>query len=310
MDKSNDVLIEFAVCIPTLNAGSVWFNVLESVKNQSIEPRKKIIIDSGSVDETVQLAINYGFEVISIDKEDFNHGKARQQLVNYVKDVEMCVFLTQDAVLAVSSGFDKLIAAFNDPLVSIAYGRQLPVKNATPLEAHARLFNYPDISEKITITDAGRMGFKTFFCSNSFSAYRISVLNDLGGFPLDSIMGEDAIIAAKMLIAGFTKAYVSDALVYHSHNYSFAEEFKRYFDTRVFHEQNKWLIETFGKPTGEGVRFVKSEVRFALKNNPYYLLKSVSSSFAKWFGYKLAKFYQIIPLPLLKKLSMHKFYWK
>ena len=310
MDENDNLLIDFAVCIPTLNAGRLWFDVLESIKNQDAHPKKKVIIDSGSSDGTVQLAINYGFEVIAINREDFNHGIARQQLAEHAHDASACIFLTQDAVLAGPSSFSKLISAFNDPMVSLAYGRQLPVKNAGPLETHARLFNYPEQSEKVSINDAGRLGFKVFFCSNSFSAYRTKVLNAVGGFPLNSIMGEDAIVAAKMLMAGFKKAYVSDASVYHSHDYSFTEEFKRYFDTRIFHEQNRWLIETFGKPTGEGMKFVKSEMKFLYKNNPSFLSKSVRSSVAKWFGYSLAKFYQVIPSALLKKLSMHSFYWK
>jgi rhamnosyltransferase len=123
-------------------------------------------------------------------------------------------------------------------------------------------------------------------------------------------MGEDAIVAAKMLQKGYRKAYVAEATVYHSHNYTIKEEFKRYFDTRVFHEQNKWLVEEYGKPTGEGIKFVRSELSYIIRNDFKSILRSMASILAKWLGYKSGKFYKILSINMLKKLSMHSYYWK
>jgi len=123
-------------------------------------------------------------------------------------------------------------------------------------------------------------------------------------------MGEDAIVAAKMLGAGYKKAYVADATVYHSHSYTLQEEFKRYFDTRVFHEQNKWLIAKYGKPTGEGVKFLKSELKYVINNDLKSIFKSLTSIGAKWIGYNAGKYYNKLPLSIIKELSMHSFYWK
>lgn len=301
--------IKFALLIPTLNAGIKWIELLKSIDEQSVKIDRRIIIDSGSKDETIELAESYGFEIIKIRKDEFNHGATRQRVVNACADIDIAVFLTQDAILASDVSIRNIVSVFEDPEIGMAYGRQLPRKNAECLEIHARLFNYPDVSDVRSYNDKNRLGFKVFFCSNSFSAYRISALNAVGGFPTDSIMGEDAIVAAKMLFQKFKVAYVADAIVYHSHNYTLKEEFKRYFDTRVFHEQNKWLIEKYGKPTGEGLRFVKSEIKYTLKNDKISLFKSIGSIFAKWMGYNLARYYKTMPTFVLKKLSMHKFYW-
>ncbi|MGI4021464.1 MAG: glycosyltransferase family 2 protein [Janthinobacterium lividum] len=298
-----------ALCIPTYNAGKHWIEVLESIKFQDIQPQKKIIVDSGSSDDTVALAKKFGFEVHHISKQEFNHGKTRQQLVNLAFDTDICVFLTQDAILSSNCSIKNLISVFDNENLGIAYGRQLPHKKAKPLEIHARTYNYPPASNTLVIGDQKTLGFKVFFCSNSFSAYKLSALKNVGGFPLDSIMGEDAIVAAKMLKAGYKKAYVATASVYHSHSYSLIEEFKRYFDTRVFHEQNTWIIKEYGKPTGEGLKFVKSELLFVLKNSPRSIIKSVTSIFAKWLGYKVGKYYKIIPITFIKRISMHKSYW-
>ncbi|MEO6524913.1 MAG: glycosyltransferase family 2 protein [Mucilaginibacter sp.] len=303
-------MIKIAVYIPTLNAGIDWPLLLESISTQNISIAHKAIIDSGSIDNTIDTAKQYGFEIIQINKNEFNHGATRQKLVNLHKDVDICVFLTQDAILTSFDSIANITKVFEDLDVGMAYGRQLPHKGAKTLETHARLYNYPSISNTLTLSDKDRLGFKAFFCSNSFSAYRVSMLNGVGGFPSNSIMGEDAIVAAKMLTAGFKKAYVADATVYHSHSYTLTEEFKRYFDTRVFHEQNKWLLTDFGKPTGEGLKFIKSEISYVIKNDWKTLPKSLNSVLAKWLGYNTGRFFKRMPLSVLKKLSMHSFYWK
>ncbi len=302
--------LKLSVLIPTLNAGEKWIELLESIKNQSIFIHKKIIIDSGSVDNTVAEAVDYGFEVKVISQDDFNHGRVRQQLVDLSGNADICIFLTQDAILATNNSIKNLVEAFSDPDVGLAYGRQLPHKNATALETHARLFNYPNHSSVRSYRDKYHLGFKVFFCSNSFAAYRKKALKIAGGFPSHSIMGEDALVSAKMLMERFKIAYIADATVYHSHSYSTLAEFKRYFDTRVFHEQNPWLIVDYGKPTGEGIRFVRSEIKYVIRHDFKSILKSITSLGAKWLGYKSGKYYKQLPHSVLRKLSMHKHYWK
>lgn len=302
--------MRIAILIPTLNAGDQWSEILKNIDEQTFKVHRKIVVDSGSTDNTAILAKEWGFEIIKIIKTEFNHGATRQLLVDQVSECNICIFLTQDAILASPDSISNIVKVFDDPEIGMAYGRQLPHKNAKTLESHARLYNYPDKNNIRSYKDKDNLGFKVFFCSNSFAAYRRSALMAVGGFPSDSIMGEDAIVAAKMLKAGFKKAYVADATVYHSHSYKLKEEFERYFDTRVFHEQNRWLIETYGKPIGEGVKFMKSELKYVFKNDLKAVFKSTFSLGGKWLGYKAGGFYKKMPLWLVKKLSMHKFYWK
>ncbi|MBK0381147.1 glycosyltransferase family 2 protein [Mucilaginibacter sp. SD-g] len=302
--------MKFSVLVPTLNAGSQWRVFLENFAKQSVKPHSCIIIDSGSTDETVALALEAGFTVKQIDKRDFRHGATRQELVNLSVNCDICVFLTQDAILAAEDSLEKLIAVFlKDNKVALAYGRQLPHLGAKTLETHARLFNYPPVSEIRTLKDKERLGFKTIFCSDSFAAYRKEVLNRLGGFPPDTIMGEDTIVAAEMLKAGYKIAYVAEATVHHSHTYTLKEEFKRYFDTGVFHTQNSHLKKEFGNADGEGLRYVLSEMRYVIKNRSFILPYSMFSVMAKWLGYKLGVKYRWFSHNTVKNMSMHKSYW-
>ena len=82
---------------------------------------------------------------------------------------------------------------------------------------------------------------KTAFNSNSFAAYRRKALKDVGGFPINTILSEDMYVTAKMLLKNWSVAYCADAKVYHSHNYTIWQEFKRYFDIGVFHAKEAWI---------------------------------------------------------------------
>lgn len=298
-----------ALLIPTYNGGVVWKKSLEKIREQDIVPERKVIIDSGSRDDTVKDAELFGFDVEVIKAEEFKHGKVRQTLISLCGRADICIFLTQDAILANPASLRNLLDAFRDESVGMAYGRQLPHDNAKPLEAHARLYNYPDKSEIRASENIEEYGFKTIFCSNSFAAYRRSALESVGGFPVDTIMGEDTLVAARMIKANWKVAYVAEATVFHSHSYTLMQELRRYFDTGVFHAQNTWLYTTFGKPTGNGVKYVKSEIKYALGRNILSAFNVLPKTLFKLIGFTLGKKYALLPPNLVRFLSMHKTFW-
>lgn len=301
---------EVAILIPTYNAGSTWSKTLESIDNQSINTNNKLIIDSSSIDETCSLARKHGFKVKVIHPSEFDHGGTRQKLIDLCPEIDFAIFLTQDAILADKESLNAILAVFEDEKVGMAYGRQLPHINAQILEAHARLFNYP---EKAILKNKGSipsMGFKTVFCSNSFAAYRIEALKDVGGLPEGNIMGEDTITAAKMILKDWEVAYVASARVFHSHSYTMNQEFKRSFDIGVFHAQNQWMVENFSTPQKEGLKFVMSEIKFATRRNIFVFFEIFPRTIAKLLGYKLGLNYKRIPISIIPKLSMHKNFWK
>lgn len=295
--------------IPTYNGGGIWHEAAESIRKNSPPNTYVQIIDSGSTDDTNDVSKKYDFDILSIDAKDFNHGRTRNIIVErHIKDFDVVIFLTQDAVP--EPGFvEKVTAVFNDPLISCAYGRQLPHLNANEISCHARFFNYPNTGYIAAECDIPTMGLKTAFSSNSFAAYRTSYFKLLGGFPDNTILSEDMYYAAKSILKGYKVAYVAESVVRHSHNYSFAEEFRRYFDIGVFHATEKWIRDSFGGAGGEGKKFLLSEFKYLCKNRPFLIPKSVINNFAKILGYKLGQHYIFLNKKIVRKLSMHKRYW-
>lgn len=299
-----------AVCVPILNAAQTLDELYLRLNSQSVQVATRLLIDSESSDNSAVLAQKLGFQVWPIKRIQFNHGGTRQLAVELLPDADLIVFMTQDAILANEYAIENLLRAFADPEVGVAFGRQLPHKDAKPLGAHARLFNYPDKCYVASFVDREQMGIKAAFSSNSFAAYRRSMLMEIGGFPSDIILGEDTYVAANILIAGWKVAYQADALVYHSHDYSYGQEFRRYFDIGVLHARKSWMLDSFGKPEGEGARFVRSELSYLLKQAPWLIPSAMVRTLLKYMGYRLGRMESRLPLSLKRRLSMHGGYWK
>lgn len=299
-----------SLVIPTYNAGALWSQVIKSILVQNYPGLHVLVIDSGSRDNTYKLAVDAGFDVVSIDACEFNHGGTRNRGVRLLTACDVVVFMTQDAILATDDAISNMVAHFDNDQVGAVCGRQLPHIDANPLAAHARRFNYPAVTIVKSKDDIKTLGIKAAFMSNSFSAYRVSSFNQVGGFPSHTILSEDMYIAAKLILAGAKIVYAADAAVHHSHNYTLLQEFKRYFDIGVFHADQSWIRTSFGGAGGEGRRYLISELEDAISYGLYWFLRSVFANGVKLLGYKLGQMYKRLPLGLIKRCSMHVRYWE
>jgi rhamnosyltransferase len=269
-----------------------------------------LIVDSSSDDRTDFTSLPEGFRCVQIAAGDFNHGGTRNlALAHMPAGTDVVVFMTQDALLADPHAISRLVSVFADPSVACVYGKQSPHTDASPVAAHARLFNYPAESRVVSLADKARLGLKACFMSNSFAAYRVADLQAVGGFPSDVILGEDMSVAASLLMAGKSVAYVADACAHHSHNYSVKQEFRRYFDTGVFHARSPWLLAEFGSASGEGLRFVRSELAYLWRHAPGWIPSALVRTAAKLTGYRLGRLESRWPLWFKRWCSMHKGFW-
>jgi rhamnosyltransferase len=295
--------------VPTRNPGSLWSGWCAAVSMQKTAVNG-LIVDSSSDDRTDFTSLPEDFRCVQIAAADFNHGGTRNLALSHLPaGTDVVVYTTQDALMADAHALAHLLAAFSDPLVGGAFGRQLPHADATPVAAHARVFNYPAASRVVSLADKAQLGLKACFMSNSFAAYRVADLQAVGGFPSDVILGEDMSVAARLLMAGKSVAYVADACAYHSHNYSVMQEFRRYFDTGVFHARSPWLLAEFGAAGGEGFRFVRSELAYLWRHAPWWIPSALVRTAAKLIGYRLGRLELRWPLWFKRWCSMHKGYW-
>lgn len=299
----------YRVIIPTYQAQPHLATLLPALKDQGLDPRSVLVIDSSSRDGTANAFREFGAEVLVIPQSEFNHGGTRRKAVSLCDDSQLLILLTQDAIPS-PGAFERLLHAFNDETVGLAYGRQLPRQQARAIERHARLLNYPTEPAQIrSFADRAAYGVKTTFCSNSFAAYRHDALQAVGNFPEDAFFAEDQITAGRMLKAGWKLAYVPEATAVHSHGYGPLDDFRRYFDVGVFHARNPWLLETFGAAEGEGLKFVRSEIGYLLREEPLSVVSACLRTVLKYAGYRAGRFERWMAPWAKARLSMAPHYW-
>ena len=256
---------KISIIIPTLNAEKELPALLDALFSQKRSFDELIIVDSASTDRTAEICRTDGrIRLIQINRKDFDHGRTRDMaLRESIGDI--VVFLTQDAVPANDDFLGNLIAPLADEKVAVSTGRQLPKKDATRMEQLVREFNYPPVSQIRSKADIPQLGIKTFFCSDVCAAYNREIYFALGGFEYPLKTNEDMFYASKAINAGYLVAYSSDAQVFHSHNFTLKEQYKRNFAQGYEIKQHSIMLSNVGQ-NSEGFKLVSYVSKGLLKD--------------------------------------------
>lgn len=248
-----------SVVIPTLNAGCEIGGLLDVLLSQTVAPDEILVVDSSSNDATQCIVASYADRGVSlevIERTEFNHGATRHEA--FTRTVgEYTLFMTQDAVPKDERYIESLIAPLEaNRSIALVSGRQLPKPDARRYEQLVRGFNYPDTPSVRGKEDLPKYGIKTFFASDVCSAYRRSSYMECGGFASVNT-NEDMLMAARLIAAGYKVAYEPHAGVYHSHNFTPVQQFKRNRDVGAFLAAHSGELMGASE-IGEGGRLVKS----------------------------------------------------
>ena len=302
------------VIIPVYKPDKTFFELIEKLENQTLAVNEIIIMNT---EEKYYDKLAYGsrfFEkyhnihVYHLSKKEFDHGFTRHRGVKK-SDADIFVMMTQDAMPADYELIEKLVKVLEQKTVACAYARQLPKEDCGIIESYQREFNYPAESCIKAHKDIETLGIKTYFCSNVCCAYRRDIYDKLGGFVYPAIFNEDMVYAATAIKNGYRVAYVAEACVYHSHNYTCKQQFHRNFDLGVSQADHP---EVFAEvpSEGEGIRSVKSTIAYLRKQKQgKWIPKLVLHSASKYGGYFLGKHYKKLPNKWIEVFTMNKEYW-
>lgn len=298
-----------SVIIPTRNPPKEIVSLFVSLKEQTV-PCEIIVIDTESRNGFADLSRSHNVTFIPVKSHEFDHGRTRTIAARQASH-DILVYITQDAMLTDRNALARLIEPFHhDPHVGATFGRQLPAANANVFASHLRSFNYPPESYVNSIADRERLGIKAAFISNAFAAYRKRALQKIGWFKDGLILCEDTYAGIHLLTSEYKIAYVSDATICHSHNYSVKEEARRYFDIGVFHKQEQGMLKEFGMPEKEGIRYVRSGISYLIQQHCFWQIPEfITRSATKYLAYTMGRNYVTMPRSISRRMSMHQYWW-
>jgi rhamnosyltransferase len=238
------------VAIPTLNAGPSFSETLTAVRAQRVSREVHLLIcDSGSSDETLQIAHSHEADVIRIPRESFSHGGTRNRLMEQARG-DHVAFLTQDAVPASTDWLAQLLSGFTvAPDVGLVFGPYRPRPGASVSVARELTSWFASFSADGPRIDTLELGARAA-PARAFLGH-LGFFTDANGcvaraawreVPFREVAyAEDHLLAQDMLRAGYAKVYMPDAAVVHSHEYTPAQWLRRSFDeARAVREVYGW----------------------------------------------------------------------
>lgn len=303
------------VIIPIYKPDKGFFSLMDMLLKQTV-PVDRIILMNTEERYFNQLIYGTTFKekyknvvVYHHSKREFDHGNTRNRAVKR-SEADVFIMMTQDAIPADEFLVEKLLEPLKKDKIAISYARQLPKQDASEIESFVRSFNYPDEDMVKSKEDLERLGVKTYFCSNVCAAYNRRIFVELGGFVRHTIFNEDMIFAAKAVTEGYSIAYAAGARVFHSHNYTNKEQFKRNFDLGVSQADHPEIFD--GIPSeSEGKKLVKlTREHFRKEKKQKELIKFYVNCAFRLMGYKLGKNYKRLPKALVKRFTMNRDYWR
>ncbi len=241
-----------SIFIPTYNAGQAFRRILEVATAQKCDFKYDIlIIDSGSTDSTCEIAKSFGSKNVRLEhipNREFQHGRTRNLGIS-MTDGDYVAILTQDAQPKDDSWLSCLVSGFGSgDRVAGVTGRHEAYPEHGPFIARDMQGHFDALALLPDVIDnslglpsnyyPGSITWRmmAYFYSDNNSAMARSVWKEI---PYPEIeWGEDYVWCSAIIKAGFQKAYVNDAVVFHSHDFDPDKQFKTAMDEGLF-----WMKE-------------------------------------------------------------------
>jgi len=243
--------------------------LLKGISQQETAGVETILVDSGSTDRTVQIAEEYGVQIVRISPEEFTFGRSLNRGIQAAQG-EFVVIVSAHCYPVYPDWLERLLAPFSEPQVALSYGKQRGDQTTKFSEGQVFARWFPDRSDPDQ---------RHPFCNNANAAIRRSLWQVR---PYDeSLSGlEDLDWARWVQEQGHAIAYVAEAEVTHVHQEKPSEVYNRYRREamafkRIF-PQEQFHFSDFA-------RLVSSNIANDLKNaaRQRLLQRSLGSIF--WF---------------------------
>lgn len=198
-----------------------WFDqALTATKRQETDgvEVEYILVDSGSTDETIDIATRHGCRVVHIKKSDFTFGRSLN-LGCEAASGEFLVFISAHCIPTHNRWLANILEPIRNNVADYSYGRQVG-NNVTRYSEHMVFAHYFPEFDKIPQTE--------LFVNNANAAIRREVWEKYR-FDEAATGLEDMVLGKALMADGGKLAYVADAPVTHIHEETLAQTKRRYY---------------------------------------------------------------------------------
>ena len=211
--------MNISVVIRTLNEAKYLGQLLQKIEAQDIADAdvEVVLVDSGSTDNTVEIAESYNCRIISIAKELFTFGRS----INMGCDAatgDYLVFVSGHCVPVSENWLHELVGPLRSGEADYSYGRQIGVDDSK--------FSEKQLFQKY-FDDVSRIPQTGYFCNNANAAISKKVWME-HRFDEEITGLEDMELAQRLQRAGLNITYIASAPVYHIHEETWRQVLNRY----------------------------------------------------------------------------------
>lgn len=219
----NTKKVETSIVIRAVNEQKHLPALMEALDNQDYRDFEVLLVDSGSIDHTREIASAHGARVIRIDSRDFTFGYSLNVGIREARG-RIIAIVSAHTLPADSKWLGRLIEPLHDDHTAMVYGRQLGNK----LSKFSEIRDF----ERIFGPAGKTLEPPDFFANNANSAIRKD-LWDM--YPFDpSLPGlEDIDWAKHWMEKGFKVVYEPLASLYHIHEETWRQIQRRYYREAV-----------------------------------------------------------------------------
>lgn len=278
---------------------------LRNQRNVNIEEILYIVTETPD-DNSCNILDSIGEVYYKIKPEDFSHSFTREYFA-YKCNGDILVFITQDIIIENDIFLYNLTSCIEKGECEASFARQ--ICNNRSIERYTRMSNYPDKSRIVSKDNLIDLGIKTYFFSDVSSAVRKDIFINLNGYDQKNLLtNEDMYFAYKIINNGYRIKYCSDAVVVHSHDYTYKELFKRYFDQGVFLKQHSYIEEVGASESA--IKLFKFVFINALKEKNIKIFFSLVPNFGvRFIANKLGHKYDKLSEKNILKYTSNPSYW-
>ncbi len=180
--------------------------VIESLKQQTIQPSKIILVDNSSIDGSREYALEQGCSVVKYNKTKFNYSYALNIGIKETTKNEILI-LSAHCVIQTVNSVENLINVRHKYKASGVYGRQIPTIDSNPF----------DTRDLLTVFGRERIVFESYpFFHNAFSLIERAAW-EKNPFNENKNGIEDRYWAREQALKGRKIIYEPGSIVFHEH---------------------------------------------------------------------------------------------